>query len=205
MVSSHPWRLQALDSVCIMCWAVQANEQLQVVRESHAATSIEVADAHRCVRCLHQRSGSSCTCCFRTSQKLLRLRGSLARPPSSESFRLLSCAYSFPFLFMNCCDPCRLVKALEATVKELQQQVDGAREAHALVVAELDVRASPDPCFWFWRTFVATLKQQKSARSCTPCQPDRLSCAHLQHVSHCRQSSLLCQADVRNIPATLLV
>ena len=28
-------------------------------------------------------------------------------------------------------------------MKELQQQVDGAREAHALVVAELDVRASP--------------------------------------------------------------
>ena len=37
-------------------------------------------------------------------------------------------------------DTCRSEKALQATVKELQQQVDGAREAHALVVAELDVR-----------------------------------------------------------------
>lgn len=36
---------------------------------------------------------------------------------------------------------CRSEKALQATVKELQQQVDSAREAHALVVAELDVRA----------------------------------------------------------------
>ncbi len=39
------------------------------------------------------------------------------------------------------CSTCRSEKALQATVVELQQQVDGAREAHALVVAELDVRA----------------------------------------------------------------
>ena len=55
----------------------------------------------------------------------------LALAPSGFASTLISPA------FMS-----RSEKALQATVKELQQQVDGAREAHALVVAELDVRPS---------------------------------------------------------------
>lgn len=34
-------------TTCLPLLFAQANEQLQVVRESHAATSQEVADAHR--------------------------------------------------------------------------------------------------------------------------------------------------------------
>ena len=38
----------------ISFWSAQANEQLQIVRESHAATSKEVADAHRSAHRLHR-------------------------------------------------------------------------------------------------------------------------------------------------------